>query len=165
MVPVSCPPWPGSITILPIFKPRARISDRSPLAVGDASRTSGKVMAGVILRLFRAEFLESVGKVSTGAGRASGALAAGFSSGGSSLATVTASSSSSASMTVFLTPLVLAALEDEGVLFGAFTCSLSAEAAVEASGFAGNAFRGLELAASESLAASTTGGLVWMFLV
>src|SRR6266576_905496 len=34
MVPVSCPPCPGSITILPIFNPRARINERSPLAVG-----------------------------------------------------------------------------------------------------------------------------------
>src|ERR1700733_15807804 len=40
MVPVSWPPCPGSITILPIFSPSARISDRSPLAVGLASRIS-----------------------------------------------------------------------------------------------------------------------------
>jgi len=40
IVPVSWPPWPGSITILPIFKPRARIKERSPLAVGLASRIS-----------------------------------------------------------------------------------------------------------------------------
>ena len=40
IVPVSWPPCPGSITILPIFSPKARISDRSPLAVGRASRTS-----------------------------------------------------------------------------------------------------------------------------
>ena len=40
MVPVSWPPWPGSITILPIFRPSARIRERSPLAVGWASRAS-----------------------------------------------------------------------------------------------------------------------------
>jgi len=38
MVPVSWPPCPGSITIFPIFNPRARIRERSPLAVGFASR-------------------------------------------------------------------------------------------------------------------------------
>src|SRR5258708_20858173 len=45
MVPVSWPPCPGSITILPIFRPNARIRDRSPSAVGRASRTSTSAIA------------------------------------------------------------------------------------------------------------------------
>src|SRR5713226_7357650 len=102
MVPVSCPPWPGSITILPIFNPRARISDRSPLAVGEASRTSGKDSA--FLRVLLAELLEGGGT------SVPAALAGGFMFGGSSLATVTAlsSSESSASTTVLFGPPPLA---------------------------------------------------------
>ncbi len=38
IVPVSWPPCPGSMTILPIFSPSARISERSPSDVGWASR-------------------------------------------------------------------------------------------------------------------------------
>ena len=30
MVPVSCPPWPGSSTMRPTFRPSTRIIDRSP---------------------------------------------------------------------------------------------------------------------------------------
>ena len=109
MVPVSCPPWPGSITILPIFKPRARISDRSPLAVGEASRTSGKASAILLLPF--------AGVLTT--------LAADFAgtettSGGSSLATVAgvSLSESSASTTVFFGPLTLAGAAVDAVING-----------------------------------------------
>src|SRR5580693_570956 len=34
MVPVSWPPWPGSITIRLIFRPSARVSERWPSRVG-----------------------------------------------------------------------------------------------------------------------------------
>src|SRR5216683_2302768 len=34
IVPVSCPPWPGSITILSIFRPSARVSVDCPSRVG-----------------------------------------------------------------------------------------------------------------------------------
>ncbi len=50
MVPVSWPPWPGSITIRPIFNPSARMSERSPLAVGCASRTSSSAARLPFLR-------------------------------------------------------------------------------------------------------------------
>src|SRR5882672_5728647 len=98
MVPVSCPPWPGSITILPIFSPRARISDRSPFAVGEASRPSGKESAFLFLLL--------AGVLEDSAGEA---LGAGLISGGSSLATVTSldSSALSASTIVLFGPAPL----------------------------------------------------------
>src|SRR5277367_474918 len=34
MVPVSCPPWPASMTMRLIFRPRARVSERLPSRVG-----------------------------------------------------------------------------------------------------------------------------------
>src|SRR5579864_5554595 len=34
IVPVSWPPWPGSITIRPIFKPKVRVSVDCPSRVG-----------------------------------------------------------------------------------------------------------------------------------
>src|SRR5262245_1159784 len=37
MVPVSCPPWPGSRTIRRIFSPRTLVSVRSPLLVRSAA--------------------------------------------------------------------------------------------------------------------------------
>src|ERR1700730_12871149 len=130
MVPVSCPPWPGSITILPIFNPKARIRERSPLAVGEASRTSGKITAD--WRLFRLELRESVGKFNAVGGSVTGGLAAGLISGGSSLATVTAlSSSSSASTTVFLVPLLVAT--GNGLSVGLWGCALASAAGVTGS--------------------------------
>src|SRR5580704_16947049 len=37
IVPVSWPPWPGSMTMRPIFSPSARVKERSPLRVGFAA--------------------------------------------------------------------------------------------------------------------------------
>src|ERR1700685_749891 len=34
MVPVSCPPWPGSMTMRPIFRPSARVRECCPSRVG-----------------------------------------------------------------------------------------------------------------------------------
>src|ERR1700678_1212034 len=34
MVPVSCPPWPGSMTMRPIFRPSARVKECCPSRVG-----------------------------------------------------------------------------------------------------------------------------------
>src|SRR5258707_153035 len=45
MVPVSCPPWPASTTILPIFRPSARIRERSPAELGAAVRVVAAVVA------------------------------------------------------------------------------------------------------------------------
>src|SRR5437016_14676020 len=36
-VPVACPQWPASITILPIFKPSARVSVDCPSRVGSGA--------------------------------------------------------------------------------------------------------------------------------
>src|ERR1700693_6013261 len=118
IVPVSCPPWPGSITILPIFNPRARISERSPLAVGEASRTSGKDSA--VLRWFLAEPLAG------GGARVRTVREGGLISGGSSLVTVTPSSSfeSSASTTIFLGTLAFAWVGGAFVLPGNMTGGL-----------------------------------------
>src|ERR1700693_6580175 len=118
IVPVSCPPWPGSITILPIFNPRARISERSPLSVGEASRTSGKDSA--VLRWFLAEPL-------AGGARVRAVREGGLISGGSSLVTVTPSSSSfeaSASTTIFLGTLGFAWLGEAFALPGNMTGGL-----------------------------------------
>src|SRR5438128_1134523 len=52
MVPVYCPPWPGSLTILPIFNPSALMSERSPLEVGLASWTLISALLVKDLRFF-----------------------------------------------------------------------------------------------------------------
>ena len=50
IVPESCPPWPASITIRPIFSPSARTSEVSPSAVGTAAR-AGVASATVAVEL------------------------------------------------------------------------------------------------------------------
>src|SRR5205807_5262626 len=45
IVPVSCPPWPASITILPIFKPSARVSVDCPSRVGSGT-LAGRIKSG-----------------------------------------------------------------------------------------------------------------------
>src|SRR5204862_79928 len=50
IVPVSCPPWPASITILPIFKPSARVSVDCPSRVG-CGALAGWIKSGFALEL------------------------------------------------------------------------------------------------------------------
>ena len=50
MLPVSWPPWPGSITMRPIFNPRARVRECSPLRVGCAAGAGPMVSARVLCR-------------------------------------------------------------------------------------------------------------------
>src|ERR1017187_7058167 len=71
MVPVSWPPCPASITIRPIFSPRARIRLRSPSAVGEASWMAGASLAAVIFLLLR-DFLSFSGDTVTAIGAAVG---------------------------------------------------------------------------------------------
>ncbi len=47
IVPVSCPPWPASITILPIFKPSARVSVDCPSRVG-CGALAGRIKSGFV---------------------------------------------------------------------------------------------------------------------
>src|SRR5664279_1164169 len=107
MVPVSWPPCPASITMRPIFNPRARIRLRSPSAVGDASWMAGASYAdaGDVLLLLPRDFLSFAGSgdTVTAVGAAVGFLApltpaspglgkssSAASSGGLACATVTA---------------------------------------------------------------------------
>src|SRR5579859_4744762 len=73
MVPVSCPPCPASTTILPIFSPSARISERSPAAVGAAVCVVVVVAAGAETRaesstLFFLFLLDSLGAIDSNVG-------------------------------------------------------------------------------------------------
>src|SRR6266849_2403583 len=47
IVPVSCPPWPASITILPIFRPSARVSVDCPSRVG-CGALAGRIKSGFV---------------------------------------------------------------------------------------------------------------------
>src|SRR5579863_948813 len=102
------------MTILPIFRPRARVSERSPLAVGWASRITAS-SEGAVSLLF----------LTSGPGDATGkcVLRTGLISAESSLATVlTGGVSSSASTIVFFTPWLLVT-----TVFFPGTSSLAAE--------------------------------------
>ena len=143
---MSCPPWPGSITIFPIFKPSARMSDRSPAAVGRASRASAVAKSSFDFELFFF-FAATLRSETIALGRAFvGARGAGDTSGRatvvSTTATVVSSASSSASTMVF------------GISFWGCLGMAGLALATESDCLA--AFWALEIAAASIFAASLT---------
>src|SRR5437588_9522212 len=48
IVPVSWPPWPGSMTMRPILSPNTRVKECSPLRVGFAAG-SGPMLSAILL--------------------------------------------------------------------------------------------------------------------
>src|SRR5580704_5417508 len=120
------------MTILPILRPNARVSERSPLAVGCASRTTpSSDEIGCLAFLVAAISVDATGDD----------LRDGLVSGDSSLAMILGGgwSSSSASTIVFLTPLLLTTTVFLDSFSSPFATQFSESESVLRQGFGGPA--------------------------
>src|SRR6267378_695380 len=86
IVPVSCPPWPASITMRPIFSPSARVNVDCPSRVGTGvtggcTRSGFEPEPAFVFLVFNTFTGEGMGFGATGAGAVSstGPIGSGFS--------------------------------------------------------------------------------------